>query len=276
MAAFDDQGLQAFSEWERLSWEARAPAYAASLGDVTRGSIDALLDAAGVAAGVDVLDVGTGPGFVAAVAAGRGATVHGVDQSQAMVDIARLSGIDAVAADVRSLPFADATFDAVVAGYLLNHLPWPEQAVAELSRVLRTKGRLAMTIWDRPEANLVIGSIGAVVAEMGLTADVPVGPDPYRFTDDGQVRQLLTGWHGVSIRRVEWTVRVSPEHWFDAVADATPRTGAVLAHSSTAVRDEARRRYALQARELAASADGSPSGDVALSAMAVLMSARRA
>ncbi len=46
----------AFAEWERAAWEARATSYAASLGDLTRGSIPSLLDAAAVRSGTRLLD----------------------------------------------------------------------------------------------------------------------------------------------------------------------------------------------------------------------------
>ena len=141
-----DDELDAFAEWERASWETRATPYAASLGDLTRGSVPALLDAARVAAGRRVLDVGTGPGFVALAAADRGAVVTAVDQSSAMVEIARAAGVDARAGSATELPVADGGFDALVAGYLLNHLPRPEAAVAEFARALAPGGQLAMTV----------------------------------------------------------------------------------------------------------------------------------
>jgi SAM-dependent methyltransferase len=271
MTSHTEQELDAFVAWERSAWEVRAAPYAASLGDLTRGSVPALLDAAGVGAGSRVLDVGTGPGFVALAAAARDADVVAVDQSPAMVDIARAAGVDAVTAPVEDLPLADGSRDAVVAGYLLNHLPRPEAAVASLARVLRTGGRLAMTVWDLPDANPALGLFGPVVTELGLTGVVPPGPDSARFADDGQARRLLAGWLDVEVRRVGWTVAVEPGAWFDAVADATPRTGAVLSQAAPEQRSRARARYV----ELALSSYGAAGGRVELPASAVLLSAER-
>lgn len=261
----------AFAAWERDSWEERARAYAAAFGDLTRGSIDALLDAVGVTAGSRLLDVGSGPGYVALVAAERGAAVTAADQSNAMVAIATAAGVDAVAADAETLPFPDGEFDAVTASYLLNHLPRPDAAVRELGRVLVPGGRLAMTIWDVPSVNTAIGSIGSVVAELGLSASVPDGPDPYRYTDPDAARQLLSSWERIRVERVRWTMTVEPGWWFDVIADATPRTGAVLAQAGADQRAEARRRYVLAATERY----GAGGGRVALPAVAVLLSARR-
>jgi ubiquinone/menaquinone biosynthesis C-methylase UbiE len=132
MGSAGDVAMDDFASWERASWEQRAPAYAASLGDLTAGSIPALLDAVHTEVGLNLLDVGTGPGFVATAAAARGSVVRAADQSHTMVAIARAAGVDAFVAEVESLPFEDGAFDAVVAGYLLNHLARPDAALLVL------------------------------------------------------------------------------------------------------------------------------------------------
>jgi len=263
--------LDAFGEWERAAWETRAAPYARSLGDLTRGSVPALLDAARVAAGSRVLDVGTGPGFVALAAAARGAAVTAVDQSTAMVAIARDAGVDAVTGSATQLPVPHGGFDALVAGYLLNHLPRPEAAVAEFARVLVPGGRLAMTVWDSPDANPSLGLVGPVVTGLGIRGAVPPGPDSQRFADEGQVRTLLAAWQDVEVQHVRWSVEVEPGAWFDAVADSAPRTGAVLAEARPDQRAQARERYV----EVARSSYGGAGGRVELPAGAVLLSATR-
>lgn len=271
MTTHSEQQLDEFGAWERAAWDVRAAPYAASLGELTRGSVPALLDAAGVSAGDRVLDVGTGPGFVALAAAERGAVVTGVDQSAAMLRIARGTGVVAVAASVEHLPFEDRAYDAVVAGYLLNHLPRPERAVAELGRVLRSGGRLALTVWDLPDANPALGLFGPIVTELGLLGAVPPGPDPARFAGEAELERLFTHWGQVVIQRVRWTVSVEPGAWFDAIADATPRTGAVLAQAAPEQRAQARQRYV----EVARASYGVDSGRVQLPAGAVLCAASR-
>lgn len=267
-----EQELDAFGEWERAAWEVRAVPYAASLGDLTRGSIPALLDAARVTAGTRVLDVGTGPGFVALAALSRGAVVAAADQSSAMVEIARAAGVDAVVAAVEQLPYDDGAFDAVVAGYLLNHLPRPEAAVASLARVLRPGGHVALTVWDLPEANPALGLFGPAAASLGMTASAPPGPDAQRFSHDAAMRELLaTPCHDVEVVRVGWTVAVEPGAWFDAVSAATPRTGAVLTAASDEQRAQMRERYV----EVAVSRFGTSAGRVELPASAVLGSGTR-
>jgi cyclopropane fatty-acyl-phospholipid synthase-like methyltransferase len=76
----DTDAIRAF---EHAGWERTSHSYEASFATATRQFIPPLLDAAEVAAGRSVLDVACGPGFVAAEAAGRGATVQGLDFSAA-------------------------------------------------------------------------------------------------------------------------------------------------------------------------------------------------
>ncbi len=267
-----EEELDAFAAWERSAWEQRATPYAASLGDLTRGSIPALLDAATIGPGTRVLDVGTGPGFVALAAQDRGASVRAVDQSTEMVRLARAAGVDAVRAGVETLPFSDDSFDAVVAGYLLNHLPRPETAVAELVRVLIPGGRVALTVWDDRTENLATGLLSPIVTDLGLTEVVPPGPDAQRFADETELRRLLAGWDDIVIEHLRWSVRVEPGRWFDALADATPRTGAVLAQAGEGRRAQARERYV----SIAVRDFGTADGLVELPAAAVLASAARA
>ncbi|MCA1722545.1 MAG: methyltransferase domain-containing protein, partial [Actinobacteria bacterium] len=247
----DDAALDAFAAWERSSWETRAAAYAADVGVLTRGAIAALLGAAGVSEGSRVLDVATGPGFVGQAALDRGAVVIAVDQSEAMVEIARRVLPDVRQASAEDLGLPDASFDAVVGGFLLNHLARPEVGVAELVRVLAPGGRLALTVWDRPDANRAMGLLGEVVTSLGITGVVPPGPDSTLFADEALFADLLggAGLADVVVARTTWPVDVEPGAWFDTVAAAMPRSGAVLAAAEDEQRLQARAVYVERALE---------------------------
>ena len=71
-----------------------------------------------------MLDVATGPGYAAALAAERGAEVVAVDLSREMLDLAAElhPEIEFRQADANALPFEDATFDAVVSNLLMPHV----------------------------------------------------------------------------------------------------------------------------------------------------------
>jgi SAM-dependent methyltransferase len=143
-----------------------------------------------VGVGTRVLDVATGPGWVAAHAAERGASVVGVDVAEAMIARARTAHPQLAfrRADVHELPFADGSFDAVVGNLAIMHLSRPERAMAEFARVLRPGGRLALTAWDHPSRHRLAGVFLDAMAEARAVApaDLPQGPDFFRFSDDGE------------------------------------------------------------------------------------------
>jgi 2-polyprenyl-6-hydroxyphenyl methylase/3-demethylubiquinone-9 3-methyltransferase len=92
--------------------------------------------------GARILDVGCGKGRFAARLAERGARVVGVDISEAMLTAAE--GLTRVRAASRRLPFADASFDCAMAVEVLEHLPSVEATLAELRRVVRPGGVIAI------------------------------------------------------------------------------------------------------------------------------------
>jgi SAM-dependent methyltransferase len=98
-----------------------------------------------------LLEVGGGPGELAArIRDEIGCEVVMVDLSPRMVELARERGIDARVGDAASLPFPDASFDCVLAAWMLFHLPDIDRGVAELFRVLGPGGRLvAVTNGER-------------------------------------------------------------------------------------------------------------------------------
>lgn len=265
-----DEQLDAFASWERQAWETRAAAYARSITDLTRGAADALLDAVEVTAGSALLDVASGPGVVALAARDRGVNVIVVDQSEAMVALARSAGLDARQASACHLPFETGSFDAVVAGFLINHLPRPVEGIAEMARVC--KARVAVSVWDAPGANPALGLFGRVAQSFDIADPVPPGPGSSLYADDARLTSLLgaAGLVDIRITRVSWTLSVAPGAWFDAVAAGTPRTGAVLAAASAEQRAALRKLYVEAANACYAGADGL----VRLPASAVIGSAR--
>ena len=110
----------------------------------------AWLDAPG---GLAWLDVGCGTGALseAVLAVADPARVAGVDPSAGFLDFARqrLAGrAELSQGDARALPFAAAEFDRVISGLVLNFVPDQPQAAAELKRVARRGGEIALYVWD--------------------------------------------------------------------------------------------------------------------------------
>jgi demethylmenaquinone methyltransferase / 2-methoxy-6-polyprenyl-1,4-benzoquinol methylase len=97
--------------------------------------------------GDTVLDVATGTGAVAReLVARKGCTVVGLDQSPEMLAEARRrlpADVELVEASAESIPFPDASFDALTFTYLLRYVSDPASTVRELARVVRTGGTIA-------------------------------------------------------------------------------------------------------------------------------------
>jgi SAM-dependent methyltransferase len=99
-----------------------------------------------------VLEVGCGQGWASEwIKEELGAEVVAVDQSERMVELTRRRGVDARVGDVQDLPFEDESFDAVLAAWMLYHVPDLDSGLAELARVLRRGGRL-VAVTNAPES----------------------------------------------------------------------------------------------------------------------------
>ena len=165
------------------------------IGAVTARVGEELLDAVAAGPGTRLLDVGCGPGTITAAAAARGADAVGVDLAVGMLALgrARHPHLELLEADAEALPFPDDAFDALVGGFVLNHLPAVETALAEAARVLRPGGRMAVAVWDRPDRNRLLGELTAAVRDAGVEVrgGLPDGPDPYRLSDPAEMEALL-------------------------------------------------------------------------------------
>lgn len=119
-----------------------AAAYAVSFGTLCAGPMNRLLHDT---SGRTHLDVGCGTGTLAGSALASGRSVTAVDADPEMVTTAgaRLRGSPArvLRASVLELPLPDASFDAVTANFVVNHLSDPRAGVEEIARVLRPGGR---------------------------------------------------------------------------------------------------------------------------------------
>ncbi len=138
------------------------------------------------------LDLGSGLGDLCAWVKGQlGSEVFAVDSSARMVELSAEAGATAVVADIRSLPFPDASFDCVTACSVLYHVPDPERAISEAARVLQRDGVfLATTGSDDEHENLEAW-------ESLFNEKIPASP-PQSFSRENG-RQLLLR----SFRRIE-------------------------------------------------------------------------
>jgi SAM-dependent methyltransferase len=166
------------AQFEHDVWSRCAGSYVETFGALTGEAIGPLLDAAGVVRGSAVLDVGTGPGLVAAAVVERGGSAIGLDFAEAMLAEARrrYPAIEFRQGSADELPFPGATFDAVVSNLMVHHLGRPERALREAFRVLRPGGRVAFTVWADPAKLQAFGVFFAAVAKHLGEASLPHGP----------------------------------------------------------------------------------------------------
>ncbi len=229
----------AFLRFEVSGWEKAGGAYHRFFGPITARIIDPLLDDAKVGPGSRVLDVAAGPGYVAARASQRGASVVGIDIAHEMVALAgRLyPGIEFRHGNAEELPFPDGSFTAAVGNFVLLHLGRPEQAAAECVRIVTPGGMAAFSVWDVPERARLLGVFVDAIqsADAPPPPDVPPGPPFFRFSSDQEFSGLLhsAGLEEVKVRCITFTHRVAgPEELWRGMMEGGVRTPAMILRQS--------------------------------------------
>jgi ubiquinone/menaquinone biosynthesis C-methylase UbiE len=242
--------VDAFVEFEANGFSKVANEYDRYFGSLTARTADALLDAAGVGRGSRVLDVGTGPGYVAAQAAARGASVLGVDVSPGCIDLARRlhPELEFRQGDAHRLPLPDASFDAAVANFLMPHLADHARAAAELGRVLVDGGWIALSTWDHPERTPLPGALFLAVGQAGAPSaeGVPPGPPFFRYADDAAFAGLLhdAGLGDVTVTNLAFTHRMpSAGALWNALLDGTVRASAQVRGQTPDMQRSIRRAF---------------------------------
>ncbi len=183
------------SDMDALKTRLRATWMAGDFGQIAKynaPTAEEFISRLNITLGMRVLDVACGTGNLSIPAARIGATVTGVDIATNLLGQARARAkeeglqIQFDEGDAEQLPYEDASFDLVVSMYGAVFAPRPERVAAELVRVCRSGGRIAMANWT-PE-----GFVGQMFKATSKHLPPPQGiPAPVLWGDETMVRERL-------------------------------------------------------------------------------------
>jgi SAM-dependent methyltransferase len=197
--------------------------------------------------GERILDLATGTGWTSRAVARRGATVIGADIAADLTAAARERaeaeglGIDYRTGDAEKLPFADAEFDAVVSTCGIMFASRPEAAAAEVARVVRKGGRMAITTW-LPDSNLF--KMFMVMKPYMPAAPNPAPPSPFEWGRAERVCDLMGSAFALRFERgVSFYREPSGEAAWDTFSTGYGPTKALAGSLDEARRAELRRDF---------------------------------
>lgn len=183
---------------------------------------EALLDAAGLAPGQRVLDVGCGFGATtldAATLVAPGGSAVGIDNSPEMLRRARrrlcvaaLDNVELVEGDAQTHRFEPGSFDVLISAFGLMFFDDPDAAFGNLRSAMRPGGRLAFVSWQQlSAADYFVLATEAMAGHVGRRPVVPAhGPGPFFLSDPERVERFLrlSGFGDVEVRAITRRERV--------------------------------------------------------------------
>lgn len=148
----------------------------------------AVLAHAQVGPGTRHLDAGCGAGMAAALSAGLGATVAGLDASEALLEIARerTPGGDFRQGDLEALPFDADSFDLVTGFNSFQYAGDAAQALREAGRVARPGGMVIIMTWGEPAGMEAAGHVAAL--KPLLPPPPPGAAGPFALSEESRLR----------------------------------------------------------------------------------------
>jgi SAM-dependent methyltransferase len=259
----------AVKQSDARSYDATAAEFGALTERYSRGIAGRMLDLANVSAGDRLLDLGTGTGLLARMAAARGANAVGIDHSAGMLGQAQAradeDGVgertEFLAMDAEALDFEGEAFDVTMSLFVLRHLPNPLAAAREMYRTLKSGGRLVTSIGARPSlfsasglgaaSDRVRGMLGRVLLAPGSLREflrskgLQLGGDHAAHSHLGDVGDML---RSVGFRNVEqewWGERhvLSAEEFWNVQAVFDSDARATLTALDEPTQEKLKRQY---------------------------------
>ena len=213
-------------------WDLVADGYAETTMLVFEEFADEAIAASKLKPKSTVLDVACGPGTLALRLARHAAQVHGIDFSQAMLDIFRKKieraghrNIELHCGDAQTLPYADNTFDAAFSLFGLMFFPDRQKGFAEIYRTLKPGGSVAITSWapvdQSPAMQTMFGALRAIKPDLPQPQrSITTLENPERFKQEMEE----AGFRNVEIRSITKTFPIPsiPEFWDFMVRGSAP------------------------------------------------------
>jgi ubiquinone/menaquinone biosynthesis C-methylase UbiE len=194
--------------------------------------------------GERILDVATGTGWTSRAVARRGAVVTGVDIAGGLLDAARerarAEGLPIAyrLGDAESLPFDDGEFDAVVSTCGVMFATRQEVAAAELARVCRKGGRLAITTWT-PDSS--VARMFVVMKQYMPAPPSPAPRSPFEWGATSRLRELLGDGFELHFEKgISFYREPSAEAAWDTFSSGYGPTRSLAAHLDPARREALR------------------------------------
>jgi SAM-dependent methyltransferase len=193
MASATETTIRPHNEAPSAAWSSAGRAY----DEVSRGIIDAIehcINRLSPKPGERILDVATGTGWTARRLADRGFNVTAVDFAPEVLaaakELARARNLDIAFdhGDAETLPYANASFDAVISTFGVMFAQRPQDAAVELARVCRPGGRLALTTWT-PDGNVF--EMWKIMKPFMPEPAGPPPPSPFEWGVPERLEELL-------------------------------------------------------------------------------------
>jgi ubiquinone/menaquinone biosynthesis C-methylase UbiE len=201
--------VETFTSLERDGWSRNAGAYTHVILVMTSQAFVPVLDTFENLSGRRMLDIASGTGHFAQAAFDRGAVVEGLDISADMVALAsrRFPDVPFKLGSAESLPYADASFDAVTCCFGLLHMERPEAVIAEIYRILSPGGRFTYTTWqDGAHGGRMMEMMIKVFQKHGnMDVGLPPAPPMFQFADRATCERVLddVGFTQISTRDLD-------------------------------------------------------------------------
>lgn len=237
-----------WAEFERAGWESHVGPYDSFFRPICEQIAPSMLDAVGAAEGVRLLDLCCGPGYLAGLAAARGAQATGIDIAENMAELAARTypHVPFQSGDATDLPWAEASFDAVVCNFGIHHLSDQPAALKEIRRVLDSGGRFALSTWDEDRSGLGIVADAIYGVDLDIPTEIPTPPEvpDYGLIDEAAPLLAAAGLTLTAIRTIAFDhTYPNPGALWTGWLAAAIRTGPLFEAQSADVRGQARRRY---------------------------------